>query len=93
MAPKSEHQCQKEEIIEAIRTNLGIGAVSFAKVGEKLEQIETVLLAIKDQTTKTNGRVTKLEQFTFASRIIVLTSILTLVAIRIGLLELILKLL
>ena len=51
------HECQKEEIIEEIRKRLGNGDVSLATIKVQLDQI----LA---QTTKTNGRVTKLEDLT-----------------------------
>lgn len=92
MAPiKPDHQCHKEEIIEAIRENLGNGAIAFTKVESRLENIETVLIQIREQTTKTNGRVSKLERFVFASRIIAITTILLLLAAKIGLVDLIIK--
>ncbi|HNX52303.1 MAG TPA: hypothetical protein PKI68_01015 [Pontiellaceae bacterium] len=53
----SDHECQKEEIIEEIRSRLGRGDVTLATLDLKLDQI-------KEQTTKTNGRVTKLEDVT-----------------------------
>ena len=51
------HDCQKEEVIEEIRARLGKGDVTLATLDLKLDQI-------KEQTTKTNGRVTKLEDLT-----------------------------
>lgn len=50
-----DHDCPNAEIIENIRTRLGNGDVSLALLSQKLD----LILA---QTTKTNGRVTKLEE-------------------------------
>ena len=55
------HECKKEDIIEAIRVRLGDGDISLATIKMQLDQI----LA---QTTRTNGRVTKLERFSSGVR-------------------------
>lgn len=49
------HECQKEEIIEAIRERLGNSDVNLAIINQKLDQI-------LEQVKKTNGRVTALEK-------------------------------
>lgn len=50
------HECTQKENIELIKERLGDGDVSLALIKEQLDRIE-------GQTTRTNGRVSKLENF------------------------------
>ena len=85
------HQCHKEEIIEAIRERLGDGQVSFSTISGRLKNIETITSEIREQTMRTNGRVTKIEKFVFASRIITLTIVIMVLAAKFGIIDAILK--
>lgn len=88
---KPDHTCHKEEIIEAIRENLGNGNIAFTKLDGRLQNIETIMTQVKEQTTKTNGRVTKMEKFVMVTRVIVITVITMIIASRFGLIDTILK--
>jgi hypothetical protein len=76
--------CTERARIERIEERLGTGDVSLATIDLKLEQ---VLL----QTTKTNGRVTRLERFSNAVRWCTLGILGFAAAQRFGLLEMIAK--
>ena len=56
-----DHVCHQEEIIREFNRRLGDGDVTFATLNIKLDHIVEQSQQIKEQTTKTNGRVTKLE--------------------------------
>jgi len=58
----SEHVCHQQSIIELIRERLGEGDVSLNTIKMQLDQI-------LQQTTKTNGRVTKLETDAISEKI------------------------
>ena len=88
---KPDHTCHKEEIIEAIRERLGDGQVSFSSISGRLQNIEQITSEIREQTMRTNGRVTKIEKFIFASRIITLTIVIMILAAKFGIIETILK--
>jgi len=57
-----QHECHQQGIIELIRERLGEGDVSLNTLKLQLDQI-------LQQTTKTNGRVTKLEDSAVAEKI------------------------
>lgn len=88
-----EHVCRKEEVIDEIRDKLNSGTLSFNNVDNRLKNIETVLIDVKEQTTKTNGRVTKIERLALVTKVIVLTTIIMLLFQVFGFWEVVFKLL
>lgn len=78
----SVHECTQKENIEIIKERLGDGDVSLALIKEQLDRIE-------GQTTRTNGRVTKLEVFSNAFKWCVFGALGFALAQQFGILELI----
>ena len=79
-----DHMCQKEEIIDAIHEQLTTGTIRFNDLNNQLGNMTVLLNDIKAQTTKTNGRVTKMETFALIAKVALVTFVVILLVDRFG---------
>lgn len=86
-----EHECEQANRINNIQEELHTVKVNFVNVNNTLVRIESVLGEVKAQTTKTNGRVTKIEQLILVSKVVLITGVVAVLMSKLGLMAVLLK--